>query len=78
MLKEIMPNAPDPENTQFTLRISRLLRTKLEKLAKKRRVTLTRLLVQIAALETADIELTPEEHETLAQEIRKARAKKQK
>ena len=69
-----MPNQPSPKKQIIGARISRELYHKVETLAKRHKLPISKLLVIILEKETRDIELTPEQHEQIAQEIRAARA----
>lgn len=67
-----MPNQPAPDKAMIALRVSRLLKARLLKLAKQRKMSLTDLVVFIWQRETKDVELTSEEVRKIAEEIAEA------
>lgn len=70
-----MPNRPNPENTPINFRLNRVLKKKLDKLAEKLGTTASALITQWIINGTANVELTPEEYEEIAEKIREARNK---
>lgn len=69
-----MANQPSPYKQIIGARIDRELYCKVETLAKKYKLTMSQLLVMILERETRDIELTEEQYEQIAREIRAAKA----
>lgn len=70
-----MPNKPNPENQMINFRLNRVLKKKLDKLARIIGVPSSTLITQWITDGTMNVELTPEEYEEIAREIRKARNK---
>lgn len=69
-----MPNQPSVYKQTIAVRITRELYHKVGSLAKMHGVNMSELLVVVLERETRDIELTPEQYEEIAREIRAARA----
>lgn len=68
-----MPNQPKPDSTSLGIRLPRILKRRLSRLAAQKRISLSELINEILTLATLDIELTPEDYEEIARETRKAR-----
>jgi len=69
-----MANSPSPYKQIIGARIDRELYCKVETLAKKYNITISQLLTMILERETREIELTEEQYEQIAKEIRAAKA----
>lgn len=69
-----MPNSPSPYKQIIAARIDRELYYKVETLTKKYNITISQLLVMILERETREIELTEDQYEQIAKEIRAAKA----
>jgi hypothetical protein len=70
-----MPNQHSPDKAVLSFYISRALKLRLQRLAEKNGTTLSQLIVAILSVETEDIELTAEDYEQIAKEVRAAKAK---
>lgn len=64
------PNQRDPEKRAIKFFLSRELHLKLQQLAALRQSTMTDLLTQFVMKETSNIQLTAEDYERIAREIR--------
>jgi len=64
-----MPNAHAADKVILSMRIPITLRARLEKLAKKKGWTLSRLVISILQDSVYDIELTPEDYQQIAQAV---------
>lgn len=69
-----MANSPSPYKQIIGARIDRELYAKVQTLAQRHGIHMTELIVMILERETRDIELTPEQYEQIAKEIRAAKA----
>lgn len=65
------PNQRDPEKKALKFYLTRELHLKLSRLAEMRGCSMTDLLTQFVLKETANIRLTPEDYEYIANEIRR-------
>lgn len=68
-----MPNQHAPDKACVSVWVSRTLRRRLEKEAKKRGKTLTELCEDIYSDATRKTELTPEDYRKIAEDVEKAK-----
>lgn len=67
-----VPNQPATDRTQLCVRIPRTLKKRLEKLAKRREITLTELIELMIQRQVATVELTPNDYREIARDIERA------
>ncbi len=71
-----MPNQHDPAKRSLAVYLSRERYYQVKRLAEKHSISMTKLLSIMIEREVRDIELTPEDYETIANEIRNAKSAK--
>lgn len=76
MYTEGMPNLPDPCKTMLHLRIPREMYEQLKKLAHQRKTTISQVVLDWIILGVQDVPLTEEDHENIAEQIRRAKEKR--
>ncbi len=72
-----MPNQHSPDKAVLSFYISRTLKERLKKLAKKNGMNLSQMLVSILTVETEHIELTADDFELIAAEVRRAKERQE-
>lgn len=71
-----MPNKPDIYKRILNLRIDRETYEKVRKLARERKCTMSDIVLRWVVEGTINVNLTPEDHEEIARQIREAAAKR--
>lgn len=74
----LMANEPALDKVMMTFQAEIELRTKLDKEAAARKMTRSELIIFVLQRETSDTELTPEDYEEIAKQIRKNKEAREK
>lgn len=69
----VMPNQPNPEKRVMSFYISREVYYQAKRLAERHGLSLSSMIALILERECRSVELTPEDYESIAREIREAR-----
>jgi uncharacterized membrane protein len=71
-----MPNSPDINKTQLVVRLERALKLQVEKEAKAKKITATKLVNRILMEELQHVELTADDYRKIADEIEQDKRRK--